>query len=125
AATKLVLVSSTTSTQAGTAVTYTATIEDANGNTVTSPDHQVAFAVSGVSGSFSPSASIASSDGVAVCSFTPSTAGAHAARRGDGHGNVCRTHQRDGNTHCGAGRTDQVGLGSGREQHASRLAGRL
>ena len=43
-----------TSTQAGVAVSYTATIQDANGNTVSTANNPITFAVSGVSGTFSP-----------------------------------------------------------------------
>jgi hypothetical protein len=75
AATKLVLVPATQSTQVSTGVTYTATIQDANGNTVVNASNAITFAVSGVSGTFNPTSPVTSSGGSATSTLTPTTVG--------------------------------------------------
>jgi hypothetical protein len=72
---KLALAPASASTQTGVAQPYNATIQDANGNTVTSATNPVSFAVTGVSGSFSPPSPVTPGNGVATTSFTPGTAG--------------------------------------------------
>ena len=52
AATKLALSPVSATTQSGAAVSYTATIQDVNGNSLTSATNPITFAVSGVSASF-------------------------------------------------------------------------
>jgi hypothetical protein len=74
-ATKLVLTPATASTQTNTARAYTATIQDAGGNTVTTATNPVTFTVNGLSGSFSPTSPVTPSNGVATTSFTPTAAG--------------------------------------------------
>ena len=74
-ATKLALVPSMTSTPAGTAVSYTATVQDANGNTVGTAGNVVTFSVSGVTGSFNPLSPVTPTGGIAVSSLIPSTVG--------------------------------------------------
>src|SRR5262249_26287338 len=72
---KLALTPANTSTQTGTAVTYTATVQDANGNTVTNATNPITFSVSAVSGSFNPAPPVAPVNGVATSTFTPTTTG--------------------------------------------------
>jgi hypothetical protein len=72
---RLVLTPATTTTLSGTAVSYTATIQDAAGNTVTTATNAISFSVSGVSGSFNPASPVAASAGIATSSFTPTTTG--------------------------------------------------
>jgi len=74
-ATKLALTPASASTQTGTAISYTATVQDANGNTVTRATNPVTFSVSGLSGSFSPPSPVAASGGIARSSFTATTSG--------------------------------------------------
>jgi len=77
-ATKLALAPSTASTQTGLAVTYTATVQDTYGNTVTTATNPITFSVSGVAGSFTPNSMespITPSGGIATSSFTATTAG--------------------------------------------------
>jgi hypothetical protein len=74
-AAKLALSPATTNTQTGVAVGYTATVQDANGNTVTSANNVVTFGVTGVPGAFSPSASVAATNGVATDTFIPTASG--------------------------------------------------
>jgi len=72
---KLALTPASASTQPNSAVTYTATIQDANGNTVTNATNAVTFSVSGVSGSFNPASPVTPTNGVATSNFTPTTTG--------------------------------------------------
>src|SRR5262249_18591493 len=72
---KLALAPASASTQPNAAVTYSATIQDANGNTVTNATNAVTFSASGVSGSFSPPSPVTPSNGVATSNFTPTTSG--------------------------------------------------
>jgi phosphoribosylformylglycinamidine (FGAM) synthase PurS component len=72
---KLALVPATANTQAGAAVSYTATIQDANGNTVATATNSIGFSVSGVSGTFSPASPVAPTGGSATSSLTPTTTG--------------------------------------------------
>lgn len=74
-AAKLTLTPTTASTQAGTAVGYSATIQDAFGNTNTGATNAISFSVSGVAGTFTPAAPVAPSSGVATSSLSPSTVG--------------------------------------------------
>jgi hypothetical protein len=60
--------------QVGSALTYTALIQDTFGNTVTTATDTVSFSVAGVTGTFNPAAATASG-GSATSSFTPSTSG--------------------------------------------------
>jgi hypothetical protein len=72
---KIALSPASAATQAGTAVTYSATIQDTYGNTVTSATNAVTMSVSGVTGTFSPGATVTPSGGVATASLTASTTG--------------------------------------------------
>ena len=74
-AVKLSLTPATATTRTGTAVSYTATVQDANGNTVSAATNPVSFSVSGVAGTFSPAGAITPGAGVAKSNFTPSQAG--------------------------------------------------
>ena len=75
AASKLALTPTNSTGQIGTPVTYTAAVQDTNGNTVTTATNSISFSVSGVSGSFSPASPVPASNGVATSSFTPTAAG--------------------------------------------------
>ena len=72
---KLALSPATGSTQTGTATAYTATVQDANGNTVTSATDAISFSVSGVTGAFSPTGPVTPTNGKATANFVPSTSG--------------------------------------------------
>ena len=72
---KLALAPATSNTQTGVPVSYTATIQDANGNTVATASNAISFAVSGVSGSFNPVSPVTASAGKATSAFTPATTG--------------------------------------------------
>jgi len=74
-ATKLALSPVSANTQTGVSVGFTASIQDANGNTVTTATNPVTFSVSSVSGSFNPGWVVSPTAGVANASFTPSTSG--------------------------------------------------
>lgn len=73
--TKISLTPASASTTTAVPVTYTATIQDANGITVTSATNAVTFAASAVAGTWSPSATVNAASGVASATFTPSAAG--------------------------------------------------
>ena len=75
---KLVLAPATGSTQVGSAVSYVATIQDANGNTVAGATTPIGFAVSGVSGTFNPASPVTPSGGSATSNFTPTSAPGNA-----------------------------------------------
>jgi hypothetical protein len=72
---KLALTPGTTSGQTSIPVSYTATIQDASGNTVSTATNAITFSVLGVTGGFNPVPPIASSGGMANTAFTASTAG--------------------------------------------------
>jgi fibronectin type 3 domain-containing protein len=74
-AAKLTLSPASTLTANGLRVTYTAKVQDANGNTVTSATNAINFSVSGVSGTFSPASPVTAVNGVATTAFTPTSAG--------------------------------------------------
>jgi hypothetical protein len=75
AAAKLALTPTNSTGQTGTPVTYTAAVQDTSGNKVITATDSISFAVSGVSGSFSPASPVPASNGIATSSFTPTTAG--------------------------------------------------
>ncbi|AGY56707.1 N,N-dimethylformamidase beta subunit family domain-containing protein [Gloeobacter kilaueensis] len=75
AANKLALTPASTTTTANAAVSYQAKVQDQYGNTVTTATASVTFSASGVTGSFSPSATVNASAGIASVTFTPSGAG--------------------------------------------------
>ncbi|MEN8165888.1 MAG: DUF4082 domain-containing protein [Pseudomonadota bacterium] len=56
-------------------VNYQATIQDQFGNPVTSATDPVTFSTTGVTGTFSPSATVTPANGVASVTFTPTTTG--------------------------------------------------
>jgi len=72
---KLGLSAPVASTQTGIPVSYTATIQDANGNTVTAASSVITFTSTGVAGTFSPSATVNATNGSAAATFTASAAG--------------------------------------------------
>jgi hypothetical protein len=72
---KLALTPASGTTQAGVAVTYTATIQDTYGNTVSTATNPITFSVSGLPGTFSPASPVTPTNGVATSSLTTSTAG--------------------------------------------------
>ena len=73
---KLALSASAANAQTGTPVTYTATVQDAEGNKIATATNQITFSVSGVAGSFSPASPISATAGIATTKFTASTVGA-------------------------------------------------
>lgn len=73
---ELKLTPASTTTAVNTTVTFNATIEDQYGNVDISATPTVTFSVSGLSGSFSPGATVAANAGRAVVSFTPVVEGA-------------------------------------------------
>jgi 5-hydroxyisourate hydrolase-like protein (transthyretin family) len=73
--TRLTLAPASAKINVSRAVTYHATLLDQYGNTVTTATNPVTFSVNGVSGSFSPSATVNPVNGIATVTFTPSTAG--------------------------------------------------
>jgi hypothetical protein len=75
AAAKLALTPATASTQAGIPVTYTATIQDAIGNTVSTATNTIALSVSGVTGAFYPASPLAPTGGIVNSIFIPSSSG--------------------------------------------------
>ena len=75
APTQLALSPVNATTAVNTPVTYQATIQDQFGNTVTGATNPVIFSVAGVSGTFSPSATVTPVNGVASVQFTPTTSG--------------------------------------------------
>ena len=62
-------------TTVNTPVAYQATIQDQFGNPVTDATNPVTFSVAGVTGTFSPSATVMPVNGVASVQFTPTTSG--------------------------------------------------
>jgi Domain of unknown function (DUF4082)/Bacterial Ig-like domain (group 1) len=68
---KLLLTPASASTTVNAAVSYTATIQDSLGNTVTGASNPITFSVSGVLGSFTPVSPITPSAGLALTSFNP------------------------------------------------------
>ena len=74
-AAKLALAPTNTNGQTATPIIYTATVQDANGNTVATATNLISFSVTGIAGSFSPASPISASDGSATSSFTPTTTG--------------------------------------------------
>lgn len=75
-AAQLSLTPPSASVGAGEAITYSATVLDAQGATVTSATNPVTFASSAVSGTFTPAATVTPVNGVATATFTPSASGA-------------------------------------------------
>jgi hypothetical protein len=75
AATQIVITPHTGNAQTGAPVTYSAHIEDANGNVVPGATNAVTFSVSGVSGSFSPGPVVNATAGNATTTFAATTAG--------------------------------------------------
>jgi len=73
--TQLSLAPASAKTNVSSPVVYHATIRDQYGNKVTTATNPVTFSVTGVSGSFSPSATVNPVNGVATATFTPTTAG--------------------------------------------------
>ena len=78
AATQLSITPASASVAAGEAITYSATVLDAQGATVTSATNPVTFASSVVSGTFAPAATVTPVNGVATATFTPSASGTTA-----------------------------------------------
>jgi len=72
---KLTLTPASSSTQIGMAVSYTATIEDINGNPVATATNPITFVATSVSGSFNPASPVVASGGVARSAFSPASAG--------------------------------------------------
>ena len=64
-ATKLALTPVSANTQTGAAISYTATIQDANSNTATTATNPITFSASGVSGSFNPASPLTPTNGIA------------------------------------------------------------
>jgi hypothetical protein len=72
---KLALTPTNANGQVGSPISYTATVQDTNGNTILAATDQISFSVTGVAGSFNPTSPISASNGTATLSFTPTTAG--------------------------------------------------
>ena len=72
---KLALTPLSTNVQIGNVVSYTATIQDANGNPLSLATNPISFSVTGVSGAFSPASPVSPSGGSATSTLTPSTTG--------------------------------------------------
>lgn len=75
APTQLSLTPASASVGAGEAITYSATVLDAQGATVTNATNPVTFASSTVSGTFAPAATVTPVNGVATATFTPNASG--------------------------------------------------
>ena len=73
--TQVALTPASASTNTGSPISYQATIQDQFGNPVTSATNPVTFSVTGVTGSFSPSATVTPINGVASVTFTPTASG--------------------------------------------------
>jgi hypothetical protein len=76
AAAKLAIAPLNAATPLNTAVAYAATVQDQFGNTVTTAINSITFAATGVTGTFSPAATVAAVAGIARASFTPGSVGA-------------------------------------------------
>jgi len=75
AATKLALTAASTITSKALPVTFTAPVQDASGNTLSTAANAITFTVSGVTGSFNPASPVSSVNGVATSTFIPTSAG--------------------------------------------------
>jgi hypothetical protein len=73
--TQIALTPASASTNLLKPIDYQATIQDQFGNPVTTATDPVSFSVTGATGTFSPSATVTPSDGVASVTFTPTTTG--------------------------------------------------
>jgi hypothetical protein len=74
-AVKIALTPTSASTVAGVPVTYSATIQDANGGTVTGATNSITFGAGPLAGAWSPASPVAAVNGVATTTFTPIDSG--------------------------------------------------
>jgi hypothetical protein len=74
-ATKLALTAASAITSKALPVTFSAPVQDASGNTLSTAANAITFTVSGVTGSFNPASPVSSVNGVATSTFIPTSAG--------------------------------------------------